>query len=54
MALLVVADSQVMRVTVALPSDCFPDEPPQAAVASSPPADSNTPAQRIHRFIVAS
>lgn len=54
MALLVAADSQVMRVTVVLPSDCFPDEPPQAAVASSPPAVSNAPARRIHRFIMAS
>lgn len=54
MSLLVAFDSQVITVTVVLPSDSCPEEPPQAEVASSPPAASSAPAAWSVRFNVPS
>lgn len=53
-SLLVALDSQVITVTVVFPPDSFPEEPPQADTASSPPAASSAPAACTVLFNVAS
>lgn len=54
MSWLVAFDSQVITVTVVFPPDSLPEEPPQADVASSPPAANSAPAVCSVRFNVAS